>query len=686
MAVRDTLRFARAVAVMLRDPLFDAEWYRWVHPDVPSGKVRAAIHFARNGWQEGRDPSIEFDTARYLAAYQDVREHRMNALAHWRHHGHRDHRDRIPVQRRFFVAPDGSTDREALAAFLRGDALSSDRSRGVPALAHLVPGAGARFAHLLEVLITRSRSTIEGLIGEVLAVPRHDAITDVRIDVEADPTDADGIAALATWCSLVADPQVDPATIALPVAHPPAVAEAGGPAPVRVRVAAGTLVIPGTVGLLAKAAVATGAIVFGDVLSPDGTRERRWARPARLEDRRHYLSASVDEAVGEPLLVPAATSVSWAPLPLDDRPRALVMDGVLPRVDRDSGSVSAVSFMQSLQALGYRVTFVPTALEYDAEATAVLEALGIEVVDGREVGEAGEVLGDVRFDVALILRPDPMARFAPLLRRVSPTTVIISAPMDVHFRRVGAHAELSGDPLIAESARHYRELELSNLALADATVTGSSTEVELLTELDPGATVVLLPVARPELVYEQAPFSERLDVVFIGGFAHAPNPDGVHWFLDEIWPRIAAALPDARFVVYGSDLPEDLRRRDGDRVVMHGYLEHLEDGFRTARLSVVPLRFGAGYKGKIVSAMRAGVPLVSTSVGADGMDLHSLVIADGAQDFADAVIALWPDEQRVERLARAVRDESALRFTAAAQREVLGTLIANLGLGVPSAQ
>lgn len=695
MGARDTLRFARVLAAVLRDPLFDAEYYRWANPDVPAGRVAAAIHFARNGWQDGRDPSIGFETGRYLDANPDVRAHRMNALAHWRLHGRRDRRDRVPVQRRFFVRPDGSTDRAALAEFLRSDALRSDRSRAVPALARLVPDDAARFGRMLEVLVTRSRRAADALVAEVLGVARRDRIQDVRIVIEPDASDPDGIAALVTWCSLAADPRVEPATIRLPAAirlpgdgpltaGPPAASD--GTVQARVRVAAGTLVLPGSVRALVDAALESGRVVFGEVLAPDGTRERRWMRSVRLEDRAAILSASADDRAGPPLLIPGAVSVSWPELPPDERPRVLVMDTSVPRPDRDSGSVSAVNLMLSMQALGYRVTFVPAVLEHDPHATTALEALGVEVVDEREVVDAAEVIEAVRFDIAMLLRPDTMGRFGPMLRAASPATRIISVPMDVHFLRLGAQAQLQHDSALVHVVERYRELELANLALADVTVTGSSSEVDLLTGLAPAARVVRLPVARPELVYDRAPFAQRRDVVFIGGFLHPPNPDAVHWFLDEVWPRVASALPDARFVVYGSDLPDVLRARADDRVVMHGYIEHLEDGFRAARLSVVPLRFGAGYKGKIVSAMRAGVPIVSTSVGADGMDLHSLVIADGARDFADAIIALWSDEHRIEQLAQAVRDEAAQRFTSQAQREALTTLIANLGLAVPSPQ
>src|SRR5690348_15871188 len=106
-------------------------------------------------------------------------------------------------------------------------------------------------------------------------------------------------------------------------------------------------------------------------------------------------------------------------------------------------------------------------------------------------------------------------------------------------------------------------------------------------------------------------------------------------------------------------------------MIMHGYVERLEDAFRSARLFIAPLRFGAGYKGKIVSAMSGGLPVVTTSVGASGMELRSVVVADGAVRFAAAIAALRNDEDRIRELSRQTRAEARRRFSSGAQQRVL---------------
>lgn len=678
MELPSALRRARSVWSVATDPLFDAQWYRWLNPDAPRSRFGAAAHYLRSRDAATAVPSPEFDSAAYLRLHSDVPDSGLDPLEHFHSYGRREGRAAPILRRRFFVRADGSTDRDGLAGFLAGAALRNDRSRAVPHLRATLPRDRVLFGTLLELLVAPTDAAARRAVRTAKST-RRVAPVEARIVIESGKGDGERDV-LATWCSLAADPQVAPATIE--VESLPAGDAASSPTydGVTIRIRAGALVLPGSVAALAAAAAATGRPVFGDLVGPDGTREDRWRRSAALTERHSILRAEGPDPKGTPLLVPAAVSVRWAEFAPSDEPRALVIDQRVPQLDRDSGSLSAVSFMESLLGLGYRVTFVPADLDFDPRHSFVLESLGIEVVDRREVDDPATVAASGAFDVALLLRPETVSRFAPVIRGSSAQTRIVSLPMDVHFLRLEGAAGISGRAADRADAQRHRTMELANLELVDLTVTGSSEEVTLLRALSPGARVELLPAARPELSPEPVPFDERLDMVFLGGFEHAPNLDSIAWFLDEIWPEVASRLPQARLAVYGSHMPDELRARGTDRVLMHGYVERLEEAFRTARLFVVPLRFGAGFKGKIVSAMRAGVPVVTTAVGASGMELRSVVVADGAEGFAAALIELWDDEARIRRLAERTRAEAARRFAPAVQQRVLGGLLAELGV------
>ena len=174
------------------------------------------------------------------------------------------------------------------------------------------------------------------------------------------------------------------------------------------------------------------------------------------------------------------------------------------------------------------------------------------------------------------------------------------------------------------------------------------------------------------------PFAERRDFFFIGAFAHPPNTDAVFWFCRDIVPLIVARLPGVRFHVIGADPPEQVRALASANVGILGHVPDVTPFFDGCRLSVAPLRYGAGVKGKVNQSLAHGLPVVLTSVAAEGMflvDGESALIADEPQAFADAVVRLYDDEALWNRLSAgglAVMEE---HFSFAAARRALTDLV-----------
>ena len=364
-------------------------------------------------------------------------------------------------------------------------------------------------------------------------------------------------------------------------------------------------------------------------------------------------------------------------LPGDDGParvrRALVVDERMPTPDRDSGSLSTVQYARALMRLGHEVDLVLSLdVGFDDHRRA-LEREGIRVRP-----EPAD-----RYDVALVMRADVFRDFGPRLRALHIGTLVYVA-VDLHHRRLAGQAETRADAEAAASAAAYAEIERANIAAADLTVVNSTSELELLRATSPAGTrVVHLPMARPVPAIRASDDARDDEVVFLGGFLHEPNVDAVTWFLDEVWPRVAAALPTAVFVVYGGDLPTALAERTDERVRMAGHVPTVEDVFARARLSVVPLRYGAGVKGKLVTAMVNGVPVVATPVGVEGLDLgpDEVTVAEGAAAFADAVVDLYLDRERREAQRRRAYDLARERFTLDALVTRLGAALDDLGSG-----
>jgi polysaccharide biosynthesis protein PslH len=147
---------------------------------------------------------------------------------------------------------------------------------------------------------------------------------------------------------------------------------------------------------------------------------------------------------------------------------------------------------------------------------------------------------------------------------------------------------------------------------------------------------------------------EPYSMVFTGIMKYVPNSDGVSWFLDEVFPRIVAKEPRARVTVVGADPGHHLLRRASGNVRITGYVDDVRPFVHAAEVTIVPLRMGGGTRLKILESLAMMSPVVSTPIGAEGIDMvngeHALIAGD-PQEFADAVLRLFSDRALYDRIA-----------------------------------
>jgi glycosyltransferase involved in cell wall biosynthesis len=164
-------------------------------------------------------------------------------------------------------------------------------------------------------------------------------------------------------------------------------------------------------------------------------------------------------------------------------------------------------------------------------------------------------------------------------------------------------------------------------------------------------------------------------LLFVGGFAHQPNRHGLLWFLDEVLPIVQERIPAVRLVVAGSNPPPDVQALNDGRITIRANVSdsELHALYRHARLAIAPLRYGAGVKGKVVEALREGLPVVTTSIGTQGLPGIAKIIpvCDEPLAFADAVCQLLKDETAWAERAAAQLDYAALHYSEPAFRESL---------------
>jgi len=366
--------------------------------------------------------------------------------------------------------------------------------------------------------------------------------------------------------------------------------------------------------------------------------------------------------------------------------RALFIDITTPEPQHDAGSLVAVETMRALQALDYKVTFVPVDnFQWTQAYSAPLQAMGVETIYHPFYSQFEPFIAarGAEFDLIIVHRFGAAERVLTGLRAHAPQAKIAFMPADLHFLREGREADLVGDANKAEAAAQTKTRELDVIRSVDAVLPHSTTELDVLAEEAPQTPRFQLP-----LIFEPDPvatgFHRREGVGFIGGFGHPPNADAVDWFLAEIWPRVRDRDPKAVFTLAGSKMPDRFKALHGKNGVnVLGYVEHLEDFFGSVRASVAPLRYGAGAKGKVAASLAAGTPCISTSIGAEGMGLNSGVniwVADQPEAFAEAIVQMLGNEQRWTELRQGGLAYAEDQTSRAVVRQCLSDMVQGLAL------
>lgn len=338
------------------------------------------------------------------------------------------------------------------------------------------------------------------------------------------------------------------------------------------------------------------------------------------------------------------------------RKTVLVIDHYVPQPDRDAGSRTMWQFMQLFQRQGMNVKFWPQNLWYDPEYAARLEQAGVEIFHGPEYSDQFEQWiernGDY-IDYVLLSRPHVSIHFIDSLRRFSKATILYYGH-DVHHLRLQDQLKLERSSSIESELASVQRWEHKLWSLVDTIYYPADGETayvrEWLSEHHGKAKALTIPVyafdSFPDMPWGN--LASRKDLVFVAGFAHAPNGDAAEWFVRDVLPKIQAAVSDIHLFMVGSNPSEKVRALAGPSVTVTGFVsdEVLADFYRRSRVSVAPLRFGGGMKGKVVEAMRFGLPCVTSAAGAQGLaDAEAfLAVADDPTLFAEHVVRLLTDD------------------------------------------
>lgn len=338
------------------------------------------------------------------------------------------------------------------------------------------------------------------------------------------------------------------------------------------------------------------------------------------------------------------------------RPMILVVDHYVPTYDKDAGSKTTFQYLKMFVKKGYVVKFLGDNFLHEEPYSTALQQMGIEILYGQEY-QAGiwKWLSDHGHDIqfAYLNRPHIASNYIDYIKENTDMKVIYYGH-DLHFLREGREYELTGSQERRQAALHWRSVEMSLMRKAAVSYYPSYVEKEAIKAVDEKIPVKDIVAYVYERFRQDIPsdFAKREGLLFVGGFAHPPNSDAVLWFVKEVYPRIRSLMEDAGqtppdFYIVGSKVTDEIRdlEQPGNGVMVKGFVteEELARLYDTTRLVVVPLRYGAGVKGKVVEALYNGAAIVTTSIGAEGIvgAEEIMAVEDEPESFAAEVSRLY---------------------------------------------
>lgn len=330
-----------------------------------------------------------------------------------------------------------------------------------------------------------------------------------------------------------------------------------------------------------------------------------------------------------------------------------LVDEHIPAYDRDAGGRQISIYVRILTEMGYKVYLVGEDAYRREPYASEFENLGVTVMSGESFSPANRALwwqkNGENIDYAFLHRPQSASAYMPLVRMYAPKAKVIFFGADLAQVRLQREYELTKREELKEEIRIAKLQEDYLYMNSDVNLCVGAAETEFVGKVYPKNPVHEIPLFIYDKFFEETTgFAARKDLLFCGGFNHRPNRDAVEWFLKEIFPEIVKAIPDIKFNIVGSNTPEAIKAMASERVVVHGFIsdEKLRELYETCRVTVAPLRYGAGVKGKIVDALYNRTAVVTTTIGAEGIphDPMPFAIADDAKAFADEVVKVYTDE------------------------------------------
>lgn len=342
------------------------------------------------------------------------------------------------------------------------------------------------------------------------------------------------------------------------------------------------------------------------------------------------------------------------------KPCVVIVDHYVPRPDRDAGSRTILAFIQSLLHMNCSVKFWPDNLWFDPVYTPQLQQLGVEVLYGNEYAgkfESWIRSAEGKITQVILSRPHVAEHYLSALKKF-PDIHVAYYGHDLHFARIKNEAEVTNNSRLLKEAEDCLLLESKIWNSVDVVLYPSDEEAGFINSNYPAVNAqTISPYIYPCAAnYAAREVVNNKKIIFVAGFGHPPNTDAAKWFVSDILPEIKKTIDDVEIYLIGSNPSDEVKALASDNIIVTGYVtdEQLLAHYMSARVAVVPLRYGAGIKNKVIEAMAYGAPLVTTEVGAQGLlGLAEVTpVTSRAEQFSAYVCEIINDDEKWRTLSK----------------------------------
>lgn len=342
-----------------------------------------------------------------------------------------------------------------------------------------------------------------------------------------------------------------------------------------------------------------------------------------------------------------------------DKPTIVVMEAKIPEFDKNAGDKSIWHIINSYLNLNFNVIFASDDyLQFEPYSTIMREK-GIKLINDFGVFSKNMFFDWLKFnakniDYFLLVRPNVSIKYIDEIKKYKNIKILYYG-QDLHFLREQRDYELTKNKKSLLVSKKFKKIEQKLIKNAKMSYFPSIVEKEIAKSLSPKSNVEVVPVYMYKTDNEPniLPYEERKDLLFIGGFKHKPNVDGVLWFIDEVFDKIKEEIPNVKLNIVGSNPSDEILQLKSESINVLGFIsdEELSNLYKSTRVVVAPLRFGAGMKGKVVEALYNKCPIVTTSIGAEGINNlnNAIIIANDAETFAKKVVELYLNKELNEK-------------------------------------